>query len=56
MSNIFFNYSLLITRGSPLSLLNKPNVKLIHSSYIQDSNKVCFYKYYEVQKSSFYFT
>ena len=29
MSNIFFNYSLLITRGSPLSLLNNPNVKLI---------------------------
>ena len=29
MSNIFFNYLLLITRGSPLSLLNNPNVKLI---------------------------
>ena len=29
MSNIFFNYLLLITRGSPFSLLNNPNVKLI---------------------------
>ena len=36
MSNIFFNYSLLITRGSPLSLLNNPNVKLIRF-YIKNS-------------------
>ena len=34
MSNIFFNYLLLITRGSPLSLLNNPNVELIHFYFI----------------------
>ena len=34
MSNIFFNYLLLITRGSPLSLLNKPNIKLIRRNRI----------------------
>ena len=37
MSNIFFNYSLLITHGSPLLLLNKPNVKLIPYESVHNS-------------------